>query len=66
MKQTDKWAIAIIAGAVYVMTCVFIAASSSTTYGAVLVKGNFWIPITPMHTLTIYPQATRHASMFCS
>lgn len=39
MKQTDKWAIAIVAGVVYVMTCVLIAASSSTVYGAVLVNG---------------------------
>jgi len=35
MKQTDRWAVAIVAGVVGVMTCTLIAASSSLTYGAV-------------------------------
>lgn len=39
MKQTDRWAIAIIAGVVSVMACVLIGASSNVTYGAVVANG---------------------------
>lgn len=39
MKQADRWAIAIVVGVVSVTTCVLIAASSNTTYGAVLANG---------------------------
>lgn len=39
MKQTDIWAVAIVAGVVAVMICTLIAASSSLTYGAVAPNG---------------------------
>ena len=45
MKQTDRWAIAIAAVVVPVVTCVLMAASSSTAYGTVLVNGTLtpWV-----------------------
>lgn len=71
MKQTDRWVIAIVAGMVSVMTCVLIAAWSSTTYGAVLANGTLtptaWVylpyvskeePPTPTPTSTPTPTPT--------
>ena len=39
MEQTDRWAVAIVAGVVAVMTCTLIASSSSLTYGTVAANG---------------------------
>jgi hypothetical protein len=72
MKQKDnRWAIAIVAGVVSVMTCVLIAASSNATYGAVLANETLtptaWVylpyisreePPTPTPTPTSAPTLT--------
>lgn len=39
MKQTDRWEIAFVVGAVSVMACVLIAASGRITYGAAPADG---------------------------